>query len=86
MRKAAKTIRQHISNIVTYYRHLVTNAMSEGLNSQIQKITSIGPRVPKHRALQDCHLLPRRRARSLPMLNPEAPNYMGHETPVCNRQ
>ncbi len=40
MRKAAETIRRHIANIVTYYQHPVTNAMSEGLNSQIQKIKS----------------------------------------------
>ncbi len=38
MRKAAETIRRHIKNILTYYHHPVTNAMSEGLNSQIQKI------------------------------------------------
>ncbi len=38
IRKAAQTIRRHIANIVTYYQHPVTNAMSEGLNSQIQKI------------------------------------------------
>jgi transposase len=41
MRQAAKTIRRHIANIVTYYQHPVTNAMSEGLNSQIQKIKSM---------------------------------------------
>lgn len=41
IRKAAETIRRHINNIVTYYQHPVTNAMSEGLNSQIQKITSM---------------------------------------------
>ena len=41
MRKAAETIRRHIANIVTYYQHPVTNAMSEGLNSQIQKIKSM---------------------------------------------
>jgi transposase len=38
IRKAAETIRRHIANIVTYYQHPVTNAMSEGLNSQIQTI------------------------------------------------
>jgi transposase len=41
MRKAAETIRRHIENILTYYQHPVTNAMSEGLNSQIQKIKSM---------------------------------------------
>ncbi len=41
IRQAAETIRRHIGNIVTYYQHPVTNAMSEGLNSQIQKIKSM---------------------------------------------
>jgi len=39
--KAAETIRRHIDNILTYYQHPVTNAMSEGLNSKIQKIKSM---------------------------------------------
>lgn len=39
IRKAAQTIRRHSANIVTYSRHPVTNAMSEGLNSRIQTIT-----------------------------------------------
>ena len=41
IRKAAETVRRHIDNIVTYYQHAVTNAMSEGLNSKIQKIKSM---------------------------------------------
>lgn len=41
MRKAAETIRRHIDNILTYYQHPVPTAMSEGLNSQIQKIKSM---------------------------------------------
>lgn len=41
IRKAAETVRSHIANILTYYQHRVTNAMSEGLNSKIQKIKSM---------------------------------------------
>lgn len=41
IRRAAETIRRHIDNILTYYKHPVTNAMSEGLNSKIQKIKSM---------------------------------------------
>ncbi|HMS85003.1 MAG TPA: transposase [Nitrospira sp.] len=41
IRKAAETIRRHITNMVTYSQHPVTTAMSEGLNSQIQKIKSM---------------------------------------------
>ena len=36
--KAAHTLRRHLPNILTYFEHRVTNAMSEGLNSQIQRI------------------------------------------------
>jgi len=41
MKAAAETVRRHIENILTYYQHPVTNAMSEGLNSKIQKIKSM---------------------------------------------
>jgi hypothetical protein len=41
IRKAAETVRRHIDNILTYDQHPVTNAMSEGLTSQIQKLTSM---------------------------------------------
>ena len=38
VKEAAKTIREHIDNILTYCRHRITNAVSEGLNSKIQTI------------------------------------------------
>ncbi len=38
--KAGGTIRRHIKNILTCDQHPVTNAMSEGLSSKIQKIKS----------------------------------------------
>jgi len=41
IRKAAETIRRHVDNVLTYDQHPITNAMSEGLNSQIQKIKSM---------------------------------------------
>ena len=41
IRKVAETIRRHIPNILSYYQHPVTNAMSESLNSKIQKIKSM---------------------------------------------
>ncbi len=41
IRKAAETVRRHIDTILTYDQHPVTNAMSEGLNSKIQKIKSM---------------------------------------------
>lgn len=38
MISAAKTIKNHIDNIMTYFTHRVTNGLSEGLNSNIEKI------------------------------------------------
>lgn len=35
---AAKTVKEHIANIMTYFRQRVTNALSESINSKVQKI------------------------------------------------
>ncbi|MFH0813873.1 MAG: ISL3 family transposase [Pseudomonadota bacterium] len=35
MIKAAKTLERHLANIVTYFKHRITNATAEGLNSKI---------------------------------------------------
>ena len=36
--KAAKSLKSHIDNIVTYARHRITNALGESLNSKIEKV------------------------------------------------
>jgi transposase len=36
--KAAKTLQRHLPNILTYFEHRVTNAASEGLNSNVETI------------------------------------------------
>lgn len=36
--EAAKTVNRHLPNILTYFKHRITNATSEGLNSKIQTI------------------------------------------------
>jgi transposase len=36
--KAANTVRRHLPNVMTYFDHRITNALSEGLNSKIQTI------------------------------------------------
>lgn len=38
MIKAAKTIKSHLPNILTYAKHQVTNAMAESLNSKIERV------------------------------------------------
>ncbi len=37
---AAKTLKNHMENLLTYFRHRITNAKSEGFNSRIQSIKS----------------------------------------------
>lgn len=34
----AKMVRRHIGNILTYFKHRITNAVSEGINSKIQTV------------------------------------------------
>jgi transposase len=41
MIEAAKTLNSHLSNIMTYFRHRITNATAEGLNSKIQTVKEI---------------------------------------------
>jgi transposase len=38
MIKAAKTLKGHLPNILTYFQHHITNATAEGLNSKIQMV------------------------------------------------
>jgi transposase len=38
MVEAAKTLKRHILNILTYFNHRITNAVVEGLNSKIQTV------------------------------------------------
>jgi transposase len=41
IKKAAKTVKAHIDNIVTYARHHITNALGEAINGKIEKIKRI---------------------------------------------
>lgn len=36
--KAARTVKAHLANILTYFAHRITNATAEGLNSKIQTV------------------------------------------------
>lgn len=36
--KAARTVERHLHNVMTFFTHRITNAVSEGLNSKIQTI------------------------------------------------
>ena len=36
--QAAKTLKRHLGNILTYFKHRITNAFTEGINSKIQTI------------------------------------------------
>ena len=38
IKKAAKTLKNHLDNILTYATHRITNALAEGINTKIEKI------------------------------------------------
>lgn len=38
MKKVAKSLKEHLSGLLTYFTHRITNAMTEGFNSRIQAI------------------------------------------------
>ena len=38
MKKVARMLRRHLTNILTYFDSYITNAFSEGINSKIQAI------------------------------------------------
>ena len=38
IKKAAKTVKAHIDNVVTYARHRITNALGEAINGKIEKV------------------------------------------------
>lgn len=48
--KAAKTLKRHIDNIVTYAKHRITNALGESINIKIEKVkrSACGFRNRKH--------------------------------------
>lgn len=50
VKKAALTVKSHIANILTYYRHKITNSTAEGINSLIDAIQRLsrGFRNPEH--------------------------------------
>ena len=40
VKKVARMIKSHLGNLLTYFKHWITNAVSEGLNSRIQSLKS----------------------------------------------
>jgi transposase len=48
--EAAKTLKRHFPNLLTYFKHRITNATSEGINSKIQmiKLMACGYRNREH--------------------------------------
>ena len=41
MKKVGQMIKNHLNDVLTYFRHRITNAFSEGINSKIQSIKSM---------------------------------------------
>jgi transposase len=73
MIKAARTIRNHLPQVLNYFAHRITNALSEGMNSRIQEIKKtlmaiairITLRGPSISTVEVCNSTPRRRVESL---------------------
>jgi transposase len=40
VKKAARTLKDHLAYLLTYFDHPITNALTEGFNSRIQAINS----------------------------------------------
>ena len=40
MKKVARMLKSHLANVLTWWEHRITNAVSEGLNSKIQTVKS----------------------------------------------
>ena len=38
VKKVAKTLKAHLGNLLTYFKHRIANALAEGFNSKIQAI------------------------------------------------
>jgi transposase len=38
VKKVARMMHDHLENVMTYFDHRITNAVSEGLNSKIQTV------------------------------------------------
>jgi transposase len=36
--EAAKILKRHLTNLLTHFKHRITNATSEGINSKIQML------------------------------------------------
>jgi len=43
MVKVAQMLKRHLDNLLTYLKHHITNAVTEGLNSKIQSIKAAAP-------------------------------------------
>jgi len=71
----AKTLLLYDHTEEQTWRHLDSCQFQTYLHARIPRVVcgEHGVRLPEHRTLQDGDLLPLRRARSLPMLNPEVP-------------
>ena len=46
MKKAARTLKNHLKGLLAYSKHRITNAVAEGLNSKIQSIRSSARGLP----------------------------------------
>lgn len=68
MIQAAKLIARHLPNVLTYFKHRMTNALAVGLKLQDRYRAEAGLWLSQPEQLQDRRLLPLRRLQTYPRL------------------
>jgi hypothetical protein len=66
--EVAQMLKRHLNNLLTYLRHHITNAVTEGLNSKIQAIKSAARGFSQLPQLSNSDPLLLRKAQSLPIV------------------
>ena len=72
--EVAQMLKRHLDNLLTYLKHHITNAVTEGLNSKIQSIKAAARGFRRFQELPHSHPFLLRKARSLSIINLEETN------------
>jgi hypothetical protein len=76
--EVAQMLKGHLENLLTYLKHHITNAVTEGLNSKIQSIKAAARGFRSFSQLPHSHPVLLRKAQSLPIINLEESFTLGN--------
>ena len=68
MAEVARLLKRHLENLLNYLRHHITNAVTEGLNSENPEHQIGSPGLPQLSKLPDSYSVFLRKAQSLPTM------------------